>query len=462
MSKTLEKSKIPKGYIFQNQINPNQVIKVKMIFGYEPLGINITMMDIYLEEFHLVRTALNNLFVDLSGRAGDFELLFSTKIGIYKYNGSDYYSEYENIIIPDYFQYVSYVIGLNNFPKFNHHITPRKYVGPKSYTPIQIAELYDFPIFYRGSNRTIVLIELGGGFYQSDLDYYFLEYLQLDNNPTVYVQPINGGSNNPADSENILGVTADIEICGAVAKCANIVVYFTPNNDIGYYDAFYYAMSNYNYYPTCFALTWGCAEAINNLSFMKSMDNLFRIANKSNITVFCASGDNASKDQLKGQNVDFPASSPNAISCGGSVITVANGVITKEVAWSYSGGGFSDVFPKPNYQLLLGSTRGVPDIAGNASPYNGYQIYANKKVEIVGGTGCVASLYSALNVIISSVKGSVSFLNDIVYPNASTVCYDITEGSNGPDGKYNAGIGWDPVTGNGRIYGDKLLELVLQ
>jgi len=139
---------------------------------------------------------------------------------------------------------------------------------------------------------------------------------------------------------------------------------------------------------------------------------------------------------------------------------VIDGKIVDEVVWSETGGGYSKIFLRPLYQdeAVTRKYRGVPDIAGNADPKTGYIIYFNGKLKVIGGTNTVSPLYSGLTALLSQARGSIGYLNDIIYPNAKTVCYDIVEGSNGPDGKWDATVGWDPCSGNGRIYGDKLLE----
>ena len=69
-----------------------------------------------------------------------------------------------------------------------------------------------------------------------------------------------------------------------------------------------------------------------------------------NIPVFATSGDDGASDNDVGNNVDYPASSPNAFGCGGTTIA-ANGKL--ETAWSYWGGGISAIFPTPSWQVRL-------------------------------------------------------------------------------------------------------------
>ncbi|HLX54712.1 MAG TPA: hypothetical protein VKR58_12255, partial [Aquella sp.] len=117
------------------------------------------------------------------------------------------------------------------------------------------------------------------------------------------------------------------------------------------------------------------------------------------------------------------------------------------------GGGISTVFNKPSYQngiSAIKTKRGVPDIAANASPYTGYQIYMEGQFSSVGGTSCVAPLMAGLLARVNEAHGkSVGFINPQLYHNKP--CVDITVGNNNG---YQAGIGYDFCTGLGRIRGE--------
>ena len=115
------------------------------------------------------------------------------------------------------------------------------------------------------------------------------------------------------------------------------------------------------------------------------------------MTVCCASGDDGSTDNVTdgAAHVDFPASSPNVLACGGTRLESSGGKISREVVWNHgagngaSGGGVSDHFPLPAYQAGAKvpvsvnpahfKGRGVPDIAGDADPATGYQIHVDGK-----------------------------------------------------------------------------------
>jgi kumamolisin len=102
---------------------------------------------------------------------------------------------------------------------------------------------------------------------------------------------------------------------------------------------------------------------------------------------------------------------------------------------------------------VSGSGRGVPDVAGDAAPETGYNILVDGQTEVVGGTSAVAPLWAALIALVNQAKGSpAGFVNPTLYTNAGDF-QDITQGNNGT---YSAGPGWDPCTGLGSPNGQEI------
>jgi kumamolisin len=103
----------------------------------------------------------------------------------------------------------------------------------------------------------------------------------------------------------------------------------------------------------------------------------------------------------------------------------------------------------------------VPDVAGNADPTTGYQIYSGGQAQVVGGTSAVAPLWSALVARLAQATGKrFGLLAPLVYagvsPGADVAGFrDITSGNNGA---YSAGPGWDACSGLGVPEGTALLN----
>ena len=77
--------------------------------------------------------------------------------------------------------------------------------------------------------------------------------------------------------------------------------------------------------------------------------------------------------------------------------------------------------------------------------------------QVVGGTSAVAPLWAALIALLNQQRGSnIGFANLTLYQNAENGFHDITEGNNGA---YSAGPGWDPCTGLGSPNGSQLSEI---
>jgi len=103
----------------------------------------------------------------------------------------------------------------------------------------------------------------------------------------------------------------------------------------------------------------------------------------------------------------------------------------------------------------------VPDVAGNADPTTGYQIYSGGQAQVVGGTSAVAPLWAALVSRLAEATGQrFGLIQPALYagvtPGAEVAGFrDITSGNNGA---YTAGPGWDACSGLGSPDGTALLN----
>jgi kumamolisin len=346
-----------------------------------------------------------------------------------------------------------------------------------SYTPPQVASIYQFPAGTAGTGETIAIIELGGGFSSTDLDTYF-SGLGIPV-PSVTAQGVDGASNVPGQDPNGADgeVLLDIEVAGSVAPGAAEVVYFAPNTDQGFIDAVTTAV-HATPTPAAVSISWGQSEDSWTAQARSALDAAIADGVAVGVTVCVAAGDNGSSDGVTdGQNhVDFPASSPHALACGGTTLEAdpATGVITSETVWNdgsgggATGGGVSDVFAQPAWQAGVGVPatasgspgRGVPDVAGNADPATGYQVLVDGQQQVIGGTSAVAPLWAALTCrMAQAAKHSFGLIQQSLYAGvtagqAAAGFHDITSGSNGA---YSAGPGWDACTGLGSPEGATLL-----
>jgi kumamolisin len=374
------------------------------------------------------------------------------------------------------------VLGLDTRPIAQPHIrwlnqivntTPN--AAQASFTPPQVAEAYDYPTAVNGTGQCIALIELGGGYVDSDIQTYFGQLGITP--PTVVAVPVDGGTNSPGDPNGAdAEVALDIQVSGSIAPGARIAVYFAPNTNQGFQDAISAAIHDTTNKPSAISISWGGPESSWDAVSLSSFDNTMQTAAALGVTITAASGDSGSSDGVSdgANHVDFPASSPHVLACGGTALTASNSTRSTETVWNdlsqgggATGGGVSSYFALPAWQsgaqvpAPTGSNsggRGVPDVSGDAAPATGYQILIDGQSAVVGGTSAVAPLWAALVALVNQQTGrNAGFLNPALYSGGEASFYDVTSGSNG---SYNAAAGWDACTGLGSPDGQKIATLV--
>ncbi len=430
--------------------------------------------------------------VRLSGSADAIQKAFGVSLSHYEVasSGLKYRGRTGSISVPEGLApMIMAVLGLDNRPVATPHFRYRAgskaqasrvsssnaAVQATSYSALQLAQLYQFPTGLNGSGQTIAILELGGGYSTDDLNTYF-SGLGISPGPTVTAISVDNGQNSPggdADGEVML----DIEVAGAIAPNAQIAVYFAPNTDQGFVDAISQAVHDTARQPSVLSISWGGPEDSWTEQARTAMNAALEDAAGVGVTVTVAAGDNGSTDGVKGgkQHVDFPASSPYSLACGGTTIQVNNGVLS-ETVWNElhskegaTGGGVSIEFPLPAYQQAAGVPpqvdtgfvgRGVPDVAGDADPETGYQVVVDGQQTVIGGTSAVAPLWAGLIALFNQQLGKpVGYLNPTLYQFPESTYNDVTQGNNG---SYSAGPGWDACTGLGSPNGQAILAALQQ
>ena len=295
--------------------------------------------------------------------------------------------------------------------------------------------------------------------------------------PEVAAVSVDHGANAPTGNPNSADgeVMLDIEVAGAVAPGATLVVYFAPNTDAGFLDAVTTAVHDTQYRPSVVSISWGGPESTWSPQALRAMDQAFAAAAALGVTVCVAAGDSGSTDGLAGANhVDFPASSPHALACGGTRLKATASAIVSETVWNdgtpangATGGGVSTFFPLPVWQQGLHTVdlqgeshalirRGMPDVAADADPRSGYQVVVDGAAAVFGGTSAVAPLWAGLIARINADGGTpAGLISPLLYAHPSAL-RDITRGNNGG---FRATRGWDACTGLGSPDGTRLAVL---
>jgi kumamolisin len=401
--------------------------------------------------------------------------------------------------------------------------------NPVPLSPQQVASFYQFPDGITAAGQTIGLLEFWdpgpAGYRDSDIKTFF-EVNGLPE-PTITVVSLDGASNLPA---RLFGsspeITLDIDVAGAAAPGADIVVYLAPWTEQGWHDIVTAAVADAVNNPVVLSMSYGWAELENDgliawtQQAIDAVNETFGDAANMGITLLASSGDDGTNCHISDgrAHVLFPASSPWVTACGGTTIkstwvvprdpvdapppartagsnagpffteTVWNSWWAPDGIYAATGGGVSDIFGPQSWQNVSGVTidtsvndqhkgRGVPDIAGNADPNSGYTIYFFGQQNLTGGTSATAPLYAGLVALLAAWLGRrPGWLNPYLYGLVPQglwpyVFNDITGGgaNNGTNAiigenstGYPARVGWDACTGLGSINGVHLLSALQQ
>ena len=463
--------------------DPADVDKVKSFAGTHNLQVSS------------VNAAARTL--SLSGSAASFAEAFGVTLSHYERDDIRYRGREGALTVPAELDgIVVGVFGLDDRPQAKPHIHVRSEgasAGAQGhpFTPTDVAQLYGFGQEASGKDECIAIIELGGGYQAQDMSLFFNNLGVHE--PTVVSVGVGGGTNDFAEGGDAnTEVALDIQVAGALAPDANIAVYFAPNTDQGFLAAINEAVHDSTNKPSIISISWGGPEASWTAQAMNAMDQAFADAAALGVSVFVAAGDQGSADRLQlemdaGGNqrpnreydglahVNFPASSPHAIACGGTHLEGTGTTISNETVWNdgdgwATGGGVSDFFDPPAWQTGapvprsvnppgMRAGRGLPDVSGNADSVTGYEIYCGESQVIVGGTSAVAPLWAGITARLNEGSGrQLGFLNPLIYTAGARPCFrDIRTGSNAigaANGQpatpgYDAAEGWDACTGLG-------------
>lgn len=431
----------------------------------------------------------------LEGKQSDIETAFAITIQWHNSPSGAYFTHTQDASLPvELKDVVRYVVGLAAAPLPQHRrlSLPARKNSRRGAPPSELSSTghyaSDIAAYYglppnpeNGQGQCIGLLQLNGGYQQSDLDTYFKE---LDIAPNIILV----GKNNPGQGTADLEVTLDVELVASICPKANIVIYNQNSAQYTVHDLWWLfatAISDVENQPSVLSLSWSFAEEINiQENLAHAFEDLFTSAALLGITLCASTGDTGAMVPIgvsqapTGANMVpvtvFPASSPLVLGCGGTKLTVNPDGTRNEVVWNQlaqtlsftsdsktfamsigsSGGGISQFHHLPPYQegakvpsktlvsiargnpLVEESTgRGVPDVAANADLFTGYRIYFGGQPTICGGTSSAAPLWAALVLCLNQqMKTRVGFIQPWLYREqlgGNSVCYRITQGDNG-------------------------------
>jgi subtilase family serine protease len=244
----------------------------------------------------------------------------------------------------------------------------------------------------------------------------------------------------------------DVEWTHAIAPAANLVL--LEGGDTSTSSLLSWAMDTAQSRPNVSVVTM--SFGFNEFGGETSYDGLFTTpVGHRGITYIASTGD-------QGSPGDYPAFSGKVLAVGGTNLKLSGSGYGSETGYDSSGGGISSYESKPSYQSGLrqsSASRTIPDVAFDGDPNTGVDVYdsynggyANKWYKIAG-TSFSAPAWAGLIAIAdqgrviagkTTLDGATGTL-PAVYSLPSSDFHDITSGFNG----YNAGVGYDLVTGRG-------------
>ena len=468
-------------------------------YGSDPRDIARVEAFAHDQGLRVVESTARGCRVVLEASAATLASAFRTRLVRYEHPRGDHRGHTGAIHLPEGLSdIVTGVFGLHDQPLAD--VTPAFVAAPgagrTALSPAELAERYNFPQA-TGRGQRIGIIELGGGFRHGDLEAFFApgpvpkitEVLVGEgrNAPAPvedvgamvrFIRDIADGKapeSEPSESaQNTLEVTMDVELVGAFAPEAEIIVYFAENHNYGLVEALQLALDPDGLRPTVLSLSWSWKEAGGALE--DHVNDRLREAAHAGITFCVASGDfgaRGSRDAPENSfHPRFPPTSPYALACGGTTLEISNDEVHAEVVWSTgsvgmaSGGGVSEQLALPRWQVKHDvpashngfAGRGFPDVAADADPTAHCEIFAGGEWGPAAGTSAAAPLWAALIARLNeSLEAPVGYLNPLLYRFAQDelrATWDIVEGDNGP---YRARAGWDACTGLGSPRGKRLL-----
>ena len=408
--------------------------------------------------------------------------------------GSRVYRSYQGEISvhADIAEKILHVMGLDTYMTIVKHsrryepaIGARTLAQTVNLSPPQVAGAYKFPSG-NGTGSRVGIVEVGGGYIQSDLDSSFALFGVTP--PTIFDIPVNGGSNYGAFGSASDETVLDIVCCGGVAPGAVMCMYWGPEPGTissaltSIYDTVNAAVADFVYTPSVISVSYGFGQnywdSVSGL--VASFEATFQAGIAKGISICVASGDDGAQGRADtAPSVGYPGGSPYCICVGGTSLQINGTNITSETVWNQgnagTGGGIT-TFALPSYQTGLGLTatpyttgpgtpqalanRGAPDLAANSDPETGYLIFVDGVEYQYGGTSAAAPLIAGMIAIINAnLRTRIGFINSRIYTNVSAFS-DITVGNNNCTGIQSTGwlatVGWDACTGMGSPIGTSI------
>jgi len=453
-------------------------------FGPTKLDYQAVVKFARSKGFSVTNAPANRMLVHIDGTVSQVNRAFHMTMMNYRHP-----TENRNVYSPDREPSldlsvpVAHIAGMNNFsmprPKFKR--APPNFrrnavgSGPSgAYLGSDMRAAYYGGTALAGSGQAVGLLEFDG-YNMSDVTASFAGQPNSVPIQNVLIDGAAAGSDGD-DGEQVLDI---VQAASMAPGLSQVRVYIAPGNSqigVGDVDIFnQMAAENIAKQLSC---SWGW-----NPDDTAQLDPIFQEFAAQGQTLFVASGDAGAYTGSNPTDNSYPAESVYVVAVGGTDLTTngTGGAWQSETAWADSSGGpADDGFTIPSWQAGVAnstnqastSVRNVPDVAAEGNTDN-FLCDQGSCTGDYGGTSFAAPRWAGFLALVnqqSAANGgsSLGFINPAVYSigesaNYNNVFHDITSGNNnnGKGQSYNAGVGYDLVTGWGSPNGQNLINALV-
>ncbi|KAJ7573721.1 family S53 protease-like protein [Mycena floridula] len=343
--------------------------------------------------------------------------------------------------------------------------------GTTQVSPPVLSNRYHIPpSSVKQSMNTSIAVTGFIGQYAQDADLKtFLDQFRPDMPPATgfNVVTLDGGMN--PQSPRYAGIEANLDIQYTVGVATNVPTTFIsvgPNNNdrvAGFYDLADMLLNMSSPYLTL-TTSYGFNEGDLDPSWATKLCDTYKMLGARGVSCLFSSGDGGPSGSQNATCHKFAPTFPS----GCPWITSVGSTDASEVGSTFSSGGFSNIFPRPDYQdeavsQYLNVTFNTPDPKYRVKTLNrAYPDVAllGENYLIANGGKCMIALING--ELLAAGKPSLGFLNPWLYQNAKMfndiLTSNVLPGCGSRD-TYVAGQGWDPVTSLGTVTYDSLWAL---
>jgi kumamolisin len=415
-----------------------------------------------------------------------FTQAFGVRFGVFERAGETCRSYAEPIILPPALApVVQAVVGFED-ARVAHTCFLRGRAAPPALalTPAMLATAYNFPPDRDGSGQRVAVIGFADGVAEDDLKAY-ADAMRGAAPRVEVVRVCEPGAPDAVADNDHAGLTAMLQVLGALAPGARLTAYLTAASERGCIEALLAAVHAAEA-PHIICLGWGAAEECWTGPTARAIDGILRDAAALGITVCAATGDSGAALERDSDlaAVVLPAASPYALACGGTALAPGPAGWCERV-WNEGpegaagGGGVSALAGVPPWQTASRPPlsvrtgrpgRGVPDVAAHAARQPGLLCLIGGSWLACGGTALSVALWAALLARIGQAMAETGdaplglvapTLYRLVQPGLFNVPAMGGNETTGRVGGYFARLGWDACTGLGTPNGAALLDAML-